>query len=321
VTRRLRRSTGHRHRRYHRPVPYLLFILISILWGSNFILMKWAGQVYGPITLGGWRMLLGSLMIGLFWILRGARWTLRPRHAGPVLLLVLMGYVYPFAMQPHLINKTGSSAFIGMMPSLVPLMTIIASVPLLRTHPTPRQLAGVLGGLAFMALAFYDRLDIGGMTGLDVALAILVPLMYATANTFIKRNLSDVPATDLTFAAMGLGGLLLVPFGYFLEPLRDVEPAAFERALWSMILFGTIGTGVATVMFYSLIQSHGPLFAGMVSYLIPVVALLLAVLTDEPITMRQAVALAGVLAMVALVQIRPRGKPAAAVEPADVPVG
>jgi drug/metabolite transporter (DMT)-like permease len=85
-------------------------------------------------------------------------------------------------------------------------------------------------------------------------------------------------------------------------------------AVASLALLGVVGTGVAVLAFIYLVVKEGPLFAGMVTYVVPVLALAWGAVDGERITQRQLVAMAGVLAMVALVQF---GRPKAAAEPAE----
>lgn len=155
-----------------------------------------------------------------------------------------------------------------------------------------------------MTLVFYDALDTKGFTPPDLLFACAVPTTYAIANTYVKRYLTGIPATALSLAALGICAAIMLPVGLALEPI--VVTDRFPLAMLMLVIFGTLGTGVATVLFYKLIHDHGPLFAGMVSYLIPIVALLLGVADGEDLSATQIAALAGILAMVALVQLSSR---------------
>jgi len=102
----------------------------------------------------------------------------------------------------------------------------------------------------------------------------------------------------------------LVTAGAILLPLSFVVP--FERssiaradqavALGSILFLGVVGTGIGTLVFTRLIQEQGPLFAGMVTNLVPIGALLWAWADGEPVTPLQSVALVGLVSMVTVVQ-------------------
>ncbi len=194
-----------------------------------------------------------------------------------------------------------------MMVCLVPLLTIVASVPMLRVWPTFRQGGGVLLGLACMVLLLRDG-QVRGMPGGDLTLAVLVPLSYAVSNTFIKRRLSELPPVFMTAMILGLTSIVLTPIGIVAEGVKPVSVAEFWEALLVLAWLGTIGTGLATVMFYRLIQTHGPLYAGMVTYVIPLGALAWGWFDDETVTATQLLALLGVFAAVAMVQWPQRKK-------------
>lgn len=282
-------------------MPYILFLLICAIWGSSFLLMKKAALVFGPISIGAWRVIGGAAVLLLLWGMQRRPWPLRRKHLVPLTLVVLVGYAWPYSIQPYLVARHGSG-FIGMTVSLVPLLTILVSVPMLGIYPKPRQLIGVIGGLLFIGLIFADGLQ-RSVPPFDLLLAVTVPLDYAVTNAFIRRNLADVPALALSASSLALTGLLLLPLGLSLPSERLNVSGDWSVALVSLITLGVIGTGLGNYMFNKLVLEHGPLFAGMVTYLIPLGALLWGWLDHERVTLLQMAALSGILAMVALVQV------------------
>jgi drug/metabolite transporter (DMT)-like permease len=74
-------------------------------------------------------------------------------------------------------------------------------------------------------------------------------------------------------------------------------------ALGALATLGVLGTGVAVLLFIHLVVKEGPLFAGMVTYVVPTLALVWGAVDGEPVTARQVAAIVGILAMVALVQL------------------
>jgi len=291
---------------------YLLFSLVCLLWGSNFLLMKKAALSFGPVGVGAWRVVGGAAALVLLSLLIGQRWRLRPRHAAPLAVVVTLGYAWPFVMQPTLIHAHGS-ALMGMMVCLVPLSTILVSIPILRQWPTAWQLLGVLGGLVFMGVLFRDKLEARVPIG-DLLLAASVPIGYSISNTIIKRHLSDVPAIELTGLSLLLAGMVLTPVTLATETVQPNEHFAF--AVITLVWLGVVSTGLATTMMYHLVQVRGPLFAGMVTYVIPLQAQAWGWFDGERISAVQMIALLGVLAMVAVVQYgTPRGKVPLMVEP------
>ena len=294
-------------------MAYALFVLICVIWGSSFILMKRAHLLFGPVSIGALRVLGGSVFLLLVWWLlsrgSGRRWPVRRRHLPLLALPVLIGMVYPFTMQPHLIGVHGHSSFFGMMVSLVPLLTIAVSVPMLGVWPTPRQLIGVLVGLGCLGVLGLDAID-RAWPWQTFALATSVPLAYAVSNTWVKRRLSDVPPMALTVTTLGLAAVVLLPAGAASEPIKSVSPRELWLAVGAVLVLGVVGTGLATVMFYRLVQQRGPLFAGMVTYGVSSIAVAWGWLDRERVTVTQVIALLGVLAATAVVQWPARSRAA-----------
>lgn len=293
---------------------YVLFIAISLLWSASFILMKRAALAFGPVGIAAGRDLAGAAALAIIWILRSEGWPFtRRRHWRDLLVIAAIGNVFSFIVQPYLIASTQNSGFIGMMVAFVPLLTILVSIPLIRTWPTRRQFLGVLGGLVCMGVIFQDGLG-RAMPWWQLVLALGIPLCYALSNTWVKRAFSGV--SPLAVSCMGLllaGGMLLGP-GLTLPGEGITANEHLPLAAGSLAILGVLGTGLATFGFYWLVQKHGPLFAGMVTYLIPVGAVIIGWLDGETVTWLQAAALVGVILMVIIVQypVRPGRRTATA---------
>ena len=288
------------------PMHHLTFWSICAIWGTAFYLMRVASYHFGPIGVGGWRLAGGALLLALLWQMRRRAWPLGRRDLPAVVLVAGCGYIWPFVMQPWLIGRNDNSSFFGMMVALVPLLTIIVSIPLLGIRPTRRQLVGVLGALALMVLLMREA-DVLEIPLGDVALAATVPLAYAISNTFVKRRFPAVSPIALVGTVAGLSAMAILPVSFATEPVRTEPTEGLLIAIAALAALGVLATGVAVSLFYRLIQQRGPLFAGMVTYVVPLIALGVGWLGDEPITPVQLIALLGILAFVALVQSDPRG--------------
>jgi len=288
---------------------HLMFLAVCLIWGTSFILMKWAKAAFEPITLAGLRVVGGAAVLVVIWLATRTRWPWRRRHVVPFAVVAMCGYLWPFTIQPMLIHAHDNSAFFGSMVSLVPIFTIAFSVPLLKLLPTRRQLIGVCGALGFMLLLLDDGLqhDIGW---LHLLLAVSVPAAYAMSNTTIKRCFHDVPPLATACSAMLVGSIVLLPLGFTREAVTIDEQFVF--ALLCVAVLGLLGTGLATFMFYKLIQQRGPLFAGMVTYLAATISLIWGRLDSEPVDAKMVIAVLGILSMVAVVQTERPGRVSAA---------
>jgi drug/metabolite transporter (DMT)-like permease len=336
-------------------VSHLAFLFICLTWGASFILMERATHAFGPVGVGIGRLAGGAVVLaGVWWVQRaknlsqnrlkkGGQAQFGPktlqsepvpngsdsthrvarRDVARIAGVALAGTALPFVIQPYCLRQGFGHSYFGTMVALVPLATIVVSVPTLGVWPTWRQLVGVLGGLACIVLLIEDGAERGMSAGL-LALALTVPLCYAMGNTYLKWKLSHVHAVPLTALILALAAAWLAPLELVpgvLERLGLAGPTRPEDvalAVAALAVLGAIGTGVAVLLFIHLVVKEGPLFAGMVTYVVPVLALVWGAVDGEAITARQLAAIGGVLAMVALVQF---GGGAAPAEPAEVEAG
>lgn len=280
--------------------------------------MERATHAFGPVGVAIGRLGGGAAVLAIVWWAQRGRhridWADFPRIAG----VALVGTALPFAVQPYCLAQGFGHSYFGMMVGLTPLATIVVSVPMLGLWPTARQVVGVLGGFLCMLLLLYD----GSLRGISpgiLALGLTVPMCYGFANNFVKWKLSHVHSLPLTTLLLATATAWLVPMELVPGMLGrfglggPASPHDWPMALGAIAVLGILGTGFALLAVNWLIVTKGPLFAGMVTYVVPTLALVWGAVDGEVITSRQLSAMAGVLGMVALVQFggaesaKPRG--------------
>jgi drug/metabolite transporter (DMT)-like permease len=288
-------------------MPYLSFLFICFVWGGSFILMDRASHALGPVAIAVCRLLGGALVLSIYWLWVREKVRITRSDGWHIFVVAVLANAFPFVIQPYTMIQAGEHAYFGMMVALVPLATILVSIPMLKLWPTRRQLIGVLGGIICMALAVQDGSARGISPGLLI-LALTVPLTYALGNAYVKWKLDHLPALPLTTLFLALGGLMLLPLQLSPETLAALKlggpanPHDWPLAIASIAFLSAVGTGIAILLFVQLIKNQGPLFAGMVTYVVPVLALFWGQYDNERLTSTQLLAIGGVLAMVALVQ-------------------
>jgi drug/metabolite transporter (DMT)-like permease len=284
-------------------MPYVRFVVLCLIWGSSFLLMKRAGAGLSPWAIGSGRVFTGMavLVVVAWWQARGWSRTLTWSHLPALIGVMLLGYAIPYFVQPLFISRTGNSALAGMGVGFTPLFTLALSVPILGVRPSFRQVLGVLGALACLALLLVDSVQ-RDITWLDVVLLFATPIMYAVANNWMRLSLSEIPPMELTVVCLGLSGLLLLPAACLASGPVAWSAPEIPPALASLLILGVFGTGMGMLMFNQLIHEQGPLFAVMVTNVTPIGAVILGWTDAERVTTLQLVALAGILLCVAVVQ-------------------
>jgi drug/metabolite transporter (DMT)-like permease len=279
-------------------MQYILFVITSLIWGGAFFLMKKAGLAFGPLTIGASTTFGGASVLWIFWLVKQNPWQIRRQHLIPLAIVSLLGYIFPYAAQPFLVKLIGHG-FIGMMIALVPIFTILVSIPLLGVYPSQKQFLGILIGMVCLSLMIIDGLD-RNVSWFYLFMALSVPLCYAVSNTLVQRSLQDLPPVILVALFMTAGTIALTPLSLIFETITIDDN--FVPAIVAIVLLSVFARGIAMLFFYKMIKVNGPLFAGMVTYVIPIEALMWSWLDNERITFMQVSAILIVLLVVGVVQ-------------------
>jgi drug/metabolite transporter (DMT)-like permease len=289
-------------------VAHLAFIFCCAVWGTSFILLERVTRVMGPVEIAVWRMFTGAAVVGVCWWLTRGKYRLGRRDLVKIAGSAILFTAPPQVIQAYVLEQGFGHSFFGTMVAAIPLLTILVSIPMLKLLPTRRELFGVLGGLVCIFMLLEDGVH-RGMTLPLLGLTLLIPLSSALSNTYQKWQLGDVPATVYTTISLLVSGLVLVPMQMSPGVVGSLAVATRAGAritpeiLIFLALLGVIGSGVSTLTFNWLVIERGPLFAGMTTYVVPVLALAWGRLDHESISGMQIVAMVGALAMTALVQM------------------
>ncbi|WP_305787792.1 DMT family transporter [Symbioplanes lichenis] len=247
-----------------------LFLLVSILWGIPYFLIKITLEDLSPIVVVAGRIAVGALVLLPVAALRGSLAALRG-HARPVLALSVVHILIPFTLitygETH-ISSSLTGLLIAIEPAVIALLMVRAE-PLTRGRTT-----GLV--LGFAGVAVLVGVDISGDRWglLGAAMILVAALSYAVATMLVQRRLATVPAEALTAATTSISAVVLVPFALFALPTSPVS----GRAWTALAVLGVFCTAVALLAFYQLIGHVGAAKAGLVTYVNPVVAVLLGVL-------------------------------------------
>ncbi|HEX4363914.1 MAG TPA: DMT family transporter [Solirubrobacteraceae bacterium] len=271
---------------------WLLMLLLAALWGASYLFIK-VGLDGGlaPLFIVFLRVALGALVLTPIAWRAGALGTLGGR-AGPIVLLAVVQVVLPFALitfgERHI-----ASALAGILVSAVPIVTaLIAARFDADEQPRGIALAGVLLGIAGVVLLFGIDLS-GDVEALAGGLMVLLASVgYAVGLLYLKHRLRGVAPVGVAAWTMIAASLVLVAFVPFELPgrLPDLQTAG------AMLGLGAGGTGIAFLVFYTLIADVGPARAALVTYIAPGFAVVYGVaLLGEPLTLGALLGLAVIL--------------------------
>jgi drug/metabolite transporter (DMT)-like permease len=282
----------------NRAINWSIFLLLSLTWGSSFILMKIGLEALSPYQVASLRLFSAGIALLPFFF-KYIRQT--PLNKIPVIILSgILGNLLPAYL--FCIAETRiDSALAGILNGLVPLMSLLAGFFLFRAPIVRQQLLGIFTGLLGVVLLFVVKgVDTGyWYYGLWIVLATIC---YGINIALVHHHLKGYSSLQLGSIALffcAIFGLPVLMYTGFFDLLSG--PAIPWRSLTASITLGILGSGIASVLFYILINKAGALFASMVTYALPVVAIGWGLLAGERISFLQVLCLGVILAGVYIV--------------------
>lgn len=277
-------------------VPWQVKLLtLALIWGSSFLLMKVGLDDLHPVQIVALRIVLAAVTLGLLLRLTGGRLPRGRRVWGHLFVCSLFLTVLPFTG-----FVTGelyvSSALAGIGNATTPIATVLCALAILPSERlTARKvLAVAIGFVGVVVIAEPWNLT-GRPDPLGFALVVLAATSYGVGWTYNRRTLAGVDLGGLAqpTALLLCGTVAVVPVvvGWWLLgaggrgapwELAPQDTASDAYPLWlsltAIAALGIVGTGLAYILQYDVVRAAGTVIGSTVTYLIPVVSVLLGVL-------------------------------------------
>ncbi|ABQ04574.1 DMT family transporter [Flavobacterium johnsoniae] len=263
-------------------LKWAYLLILSLIWGSSFILIKRGLVGLTAIQVGSFRIIFAAL----FLLIVGFKslGKISRRQWKFVAITSFFGTFTP-AFLFAIAETEVDSSIVAILNSLTPLNTLVLGILIFGIQFQKRQVLGVFIGLLGCLLLVLSGDSAGGTQNyLYVLLVVIATLSYAINVNLIKKYLSDLNSLSITtgnFAILLIPALIILSTTDFSQRMHIQE--AQHSILFVMIL-GVLGTGIANVLFFKLIQISSPVFATSVTYLIPIVAFFWGLLDNEMLT-------------------------------------
>lgn len=275
-----------------------MFAALSAIWGSSFLFIKIGiDEGLGPLTVVAYRLGIATVFLVAVGLLAGAR---LPRDRRTWLVVGLLGpinVVVPFVLITSA-EQYISSALAGILNGLVPLFTIVIASLALREEPiTVNRLAGLLVGFGGAVLLVSpnltgDAIGLAGTQLLGELMLVVACVAYALSAVYIRGMVSGKPlareadgtrramkAVEVSILQSVVAFLLVLPLAIAFEgrgALIAMPPSG--RALFAVTWIGLLGSGVAYLLLFRLIDAWGATRTTLVTYVMPVVSIALGVI-------------------------------------------
>lgn len=271
-------------------LKWIFLCVLSLIWGSSFILIKKALVGLTPMQLGALRTLFAAIFLIMFSFpkLKG----IRKREWKWISISAFLGTFIPaflFAFAETEID----SAIASILNSTTPIMTLLLGAIVFGVVSSRQQALGVVVGLIGSCLLVWAGSEINPDQNYWYAgLVLIASVCYALNVNIVKKHLQQLSAVAIsvgTFAVLVIPAtLVLIYSGFFTAEI--IQSEVVHTSLLYLVILSIFGTAIAKILFNKLIQASSPVFASSVTYTMPIVAVVWGLLDGETFRFLQIVA-------------------------------
>lgn len=262
---------------------WILLIVLTLIWGSSFILIKKGLEHFDPYQVGALRVLIAGVLLSPLAIIHRKKFP--QKRIKWLVLAAFSGNFIPMFLFP-IAETQISSSVAGIINSMMPIFVIIVGGLFWKSATTGRQILGVSISFSGACLLMLGSQGETGIKFFPILLLLIATFLYAISMTTVKAKLNDISSQLLSgfvfFYVLFLPSLLaLISTGFF----GEFKGTSSEfLGLGYVSLLSIFGTGLAMLLNYRLLKISSPLFASTVTLLMPIVAVLWGVLDGERLT-------------------------------------
>jgi|TARA_B110000967_G_scaffold126729_1_gene129583 drug/metabolite transporter (DMT)-like permease len=263
---------------------WLYLILLSLVWGSSFILMKKALIGFTPIQVGALRIIFTAIF--LLSVAFPSLKKIQKKHYKHIAYTAMAGTFIPGFLFAFAITNIDSS-IVSILNSLTPLYTLILGAIIFGFGFKRSQLVGILIGLVGTLILILNGAALNPNQNYWFAFLIIIGSVgYALNANIIKKYLSDVPALSIVtgnFLLLLIPGIIVLGCTDFFTAF-DVKNEVLMESLGYLAILSIVGTGIAKTIYNKLVHISDPVFSSSVAYLIPLVAIFWGFLDGEKLS-------------------------------------
>lgn len=261
--------------RYNPTMSYFFLILLGSIWGASYLFIKIGGEYVTPITLVAMRTALAGVVLFLALLVRREK---LPSLRAPIwkwlAVMGLLNSVIPYTLITWGETRI-SSGLAGILVGAMPIFVVLFAHWM--THDeklTPRKISGIGAGFLGVVLLFLPDFLQAATANIFGGLAVIAAAVsYAFATIYARRHFKGASHVTVAFGQMLTASLVLVPASVLLEHPWTLAPTPL--ALAAIATLSILGTAIAYLMYYWLIANVGPTRTSLVTYIGPIVAVIL----------------------------------------------
>ena len=285
-------------------LAWILFLVLSIIWGSSFILIKKGLTSLNPEEVATLRIASASLVLLPF-----AAKRIKEINKKNIFTLILVGFMGSFLPSFFfaLAQTKLSSSLTGIMNAITPFFTIIISVLFFKEKPEKKIYIGVILGFLGTLFLISSR-ENGDFSFNYYALFVVAATIFYSINAnLIKHYLNMMKSLSIASISLTTVGPLAIIYLLFLTPFLDHihEPKVLVASGYIVIL-GVFGTAFALILFNKMVQLTNPVFSTSVTYLIPIISVFWGVIDGEQLSLLQLISMLTIMIGISISNKRKR---------------
>lgn len=248
----------------------LLLVLLALVWGHSFVFIKLIVGVLAPLWIVVSRMLLGGALLLVLALVRGDAFPRDRPTLVRLAMLGILGSALPWAGQAWA-QRFLDSGLVAVLNACTPLATLGLAVISKQEQLERHRVVGI--GIAIVGTLTVIGGELGsGRSALALVMSVSATVGYAYAAVFTRKHVSG------RIANMPAAALQLLFAGAFMVPLASLAHGAPPTrlpllAILALLALGLLGTGLAFLIYFTLLGRVGATNTSMVTYLVPMVAL------------------------------------------------
>lgn len=262
---------------------WFLLIVISLTWGSSFILIKKSLLVFSPYEIGAIRVVGSGLLLAFIGIPTLLKMTRKTMFW--IIVAGFFGNFLPMFLFP-IAQTQVSSSLAGILDSLIPMFVLAFGFLFFGIKSKSVQVIGaIIGFLGAASLIFFSETDGEASQFSYAMLIVLAGASYGLNSLIIKEKIPNLNAVKLTAAVYTFWSIPSLIILYFTGMIQNfiMQPAYIEPIMY-MGFLTVFGTAIAMLLYFKLIQDTSAVFASTSSYLLPIVAVIWGILDGEEFT-------------------------------------
>lgn len=260
-------------------------LLLGMLWGGSFPLVKIAAPAVGPVGVTHARLAIGTVVLALLTLSSRRAWRIVRHRFGAFVVLAVLNVAGPLTLVAVAIVGLNAS-MAAILNATTPLFTVVVAGIWLRHRITWRHTLGVaVGVLGVVVLLGGAPVSLGGRSLLSVAASLAAAVLYALGGVYARRAFPEDPPLTVALGQQVAATLLMVPATIATLVLSPPSAPVTQATVMAVIALGVGATAGGYLLYFWIIRTAGPLAASTVTFIVPLAGGGLGVLwLDEPVT-------------------------------------